>query len=297
MPRGQQNDRTALTLLALLNLTPEKKWSEISRPLMGVTPIMEWIRDNYKKNYAPNTRETIRRQSLHQMVEAGIIAPNPDDPERPTNSPNYCYQITEEFFSVLLTYNIKNWTSNIQDYTIKRPSLIEKYKKIRETARIPVALPSNEEFTLSPGSHSKLIEAIISSLRPRFARGSDVIYIGDTGGKTDFYKKETFERIGIFLDDHGKMPDVILIETNKKWLYLIEAVTSHGPVDPKRYFELQDLFGKISYGLIYISCFEDRSSFSKYVTDISWETEVWIADSPNHLIHFDGEKFLGPYDK
>ena len=156
-------------------------------------------------------------------------------------------------------------------------------------------MPDNEDFSLSPGSHSMLITEIISSFQPRFAKGTDVIYIGDTGGKTSYYKRDIFENIGIFLDDHGKMPDVILIDTNKKWLYLIEAVTSHGPVNPKRYYELQELFGKISYGLIYISCFEDRSSFSKYVSEISWETEVWISDSPSHLIHFDGEKFLGPF--
>jgi len=297
MPRAQLNDRTALTLLALLNLTPEKTWSEIERPLMGVTPIMDWIRDHYRKDYAPNTRETIRRQSLHQFLQSGIIESNPDDPERPTNSPYFCYQVTKEFYSALLAYNTYAWESNIQDFKKERPSLVDKYRRVREVARIPVELPEEENFTLSPGSHSKLIEKIISSLRPRFASDSDVIYIGDTGGKTDYYKKEIFESIGVFLDDHGKMPDVILIDTNKKWLYLIESVTSHGPVDPKRYIELRELFGQISYGLIYISCFEDRSTFSKYVTDISWETEVWIADSPDHLIHFDGENFLGPYEK
>lgn len=296
MPRAQLNDRTALTLLALLNLTPEKTWSVIERPILGVTPIMDWIRDHYKKDYAPNTRETIRRQSLHQFLQSGIIESNPDDPERPTNSPYFCYQVTKEFYSALLAYNTYAWESRIQDFKKERPSLVDKYRRIREVARIPVELPEEEYFTLSPGSHSKLIEEIISSLRPRFASGSDVIYIGDTGGKTDYYKKEIFESIGVYLDDHGKMPDVILIDTNKKWLYLIEAVTSHGPVDPKRYIELRELFGQISYGLIYISCFEDRSTFSKYVTEISWETEVWIADSPNHLIHFDGEKFLGPYN-
>jgi hypothetical protein len=35
---------------------------------------------------------------------------------------------------------------------------------------------------------------------------------------------------------------------------------------------------------------------SRYLGEIAWETEVWVADAPSHLIHFNGERFLGPYD-
>jgi hypothetical protein len=41
----------------------------------------------------------------------------------------------------------------------------------------------------------------------------------------------------------------------------------------------------------------DRRAMLKYLNDISWETEVWVADSPTHLIHFNGERFLGPYEE
>ena len=34
---------------------------------------------------------------------------------------------------------------------------------------------------------------------------------------------------------------------------------------------------------------------SVYLGEISWETDVWLADSPTHLIHFDGEKYLDPH--
>ena len=77
----------------------------------------------------------------------------------------------------------------------------------------------------------------------------------------------------------------------------MESVTSHGPVDPKRQNELAELFVGAQPGIIYVTAFPDRAVMGRYLSDISWETEVWCADAPSHLIHFDGERFLGPYDR
>ena len=108
MPRGQQNDRSALTLLAL-DLKPPGVWSRLERPLMGITPIMGYAREYYGREYAPNTRETFRRQTMHQFVEAGIALYNPDDPERPVNSPNACYQVSEEASGVMMAFGTGAW--------------------------------------------------------------------------------------------------------------------------------------------------------------------------------------------
>lgn len=93
MPRAQQNERSALALLALLDLPPGKAWSEAQDPLMGITPIMDWARKHYNKRYAPNTRETVRRQTMHQFVQAGVALYNPDQPGRPVISPHAVYRI------------------------------------------------------------------------------------------------------------------------------------------------------------------------------------------------------------
>jgi adenine-specific DNA-methyltransferase len=77
---------------------------------------------------------------------------------------------------------------------------------------------------------------------------------------------------------------------------LIEAVTSHGPVDIKRHNELKHLFRGSKAGLVFVTAFESRKAAFKYLTQIAWETEVWCADEPDHLIHFNGERFLGPYE-
>ena len=162
---------------------------------------------------------------------------------------------------------------------------------------IPVKVAKRREVALTPGVHSELIRDILESFAPRFAPGAEVIYVGDTGDKVGHFDEERLAGLGVTVDRHGKMPDVVLYFGKKKWLLLVEAVTSHGPMDAKRHNELADLFGRARAGLIYVTAFPDRRVMARYLTDISWETEVWCADAPSHLIHFDGERFLGPYER
>ena len=296
MPRAQQNERSALTLLALLNLKPSGRWDELNKPLMGITPIMDFCRDHYGKNYAPNTRETFRRQTMHQFVEAGIALYNPDKPDRAVNSPKACYQISEEAFQTLGAFGTKHWDTTLETYLRIKEPLANKYAKKREMQQIPLRVAEGTEIKLTPGDHSKLIKKIIRDFAPRFASGSEVIYVGDTGSKVGYFQKERLASLGVTVDRHGKMPDVVLYFSRKDWLVLIESVTSHGPVDAKRHNELAQLFSEAMPGLVYVTAFPDRSIMGKYLAEISWETEVWCSDAPTHLIHFNGARFLGPYE-
>lgn len=297
MPRGQHNERSALTLLAILNLKPEDDWADCERPLMGITPIMEFCRDNYGKEYAPNTRETFRRQTMHQFVDAAIAVYNPDKPDRPVNSPKACYQVAAEAFDVIITYGSDKWDAKLEEYLEQKETLAQRYAMEREMQMIPVEVAKGEEISLTPGAHSQLIKDIITEFAPRYAPGSEVIYVGDTGDKVGYFQKERLAEMGVEVDKHGKMPDVVLYFPEKDWLLLIESVTSHGPVDGKRHGELSTLFKNSKPGLVYVTAFPDRGIMSKYITEISWETEVWVAEAPTHMIHFNGERFLGPYEK
>lgn len=296
MPRAQLNERSALTFLALLNLHPDGAWLELEKPLIGVTPIMDWVRDVYGKEYAPNTRETFRRQTLHQFVDGGIALYNPDKPDRPVNSPKACYQISPELFDVLATYGTQEWENSIQNWLTGRETLAAQYAAVREMQLIPLTLDDGTLVKLSPGSHSQLIHDIVVEFGPRFAPGSQVIYLGDTGAKEDFFKKERLAELGVTVNRKGKLPDVVLYWPEKDWLLLIESVTSHGPVDGKRHRELQSLFKNSKPGLVFVTAFPDRRTMGKYLADISWETEVWVAEAPTHMIHFNGDRFLGPHD-
>lgn len=193
LPSQQQNERSALCLLALLNLTPEKIWSQAESPLMGITPIMSWAHNQYGKYYAPNSRETFRRQTMHQFCDAGIALYNPDKPDRAVNSPKAVYQIEPHVLTLLRTYGTKSWSSHLERYLADRTSLVERYAKEREQNRIPVRIAEDKEITLSPGVHSELIRDIIEDFAERFAPNSILIYAGDTEKNGDILMKNVLK--------------------------------------------------------------------------------------------------------
>ncbi len=295
LPKAQQNERSALSLLALLDLRPNRKWSQASDPLMGITPIMDWIRDHYDKKYAPNTRETIRRQTMHQFVDAGLALYNPDDPKRPVNSPAVVYQIEPSALKLIRSYGTASWHDKLTSYLSKKQTLAARYAKARQQNLVPVKIASGKPIKLSPGEHSELIRAIIEDFAARFVPGAVLIYAGDTGEKWGYFDSPLLADLGVAIETHGKMPDVVLHYPKRNWLILVESVTSHGPVDGKRHAELAKLFQDSQAGIVYVTAFPNRAVMGRYLSEIAWETEVWVADAPSHLIHFNGERFLGPY--
>ena len=295
MPKAQQNERSALCLLALMNLRPNSSWSGATAPLIGITPVMDWLREHYDKSYAPNTRETIRRQSMHQFVAAGIALYNPDEPGRAVNSPHAVYQISPATLALLKTFGGSVWKKSLEEYLESGATLSARYAQHREMKLIPVKINDKASIKLSPGAHSELIGAIVEHFAPRFLPGAELIYVGDTGDKTGYFDKKRLAALGVEVDSHGKFPDVVFYFTEKNWLVLVESVTSHGPVDGKRHAELATLFSGFENGIVFVTAFPTRKVMAKYLADISWETEVWCAEAPTHLIHFNGERFLGPY--
>lgn len=295
LPRAQINERTAYCLLALLNITPDKAWGEAGSPLVGITPMMDFAREYYGKDYAPNTRETFRRFSMHQMVQAGIALYNPDMPDRPTNSPKSVYQISPAALDVIKTYGSRDWTGKLSAFKSMASTLTAQYAKERLMDMVKVKIRKDLQVSLSPGKHNELIRAIIEDMAPRFIPGSTLVYIGDTGEKWGFFDDALSARLGFSVEVHGKMPDVILWQEEKNWLVLVESVTSHGPVDSKRYIELSELFSSVHADKVFISAFPDKRTFARFASDVAWETEVWVSDNPTHMVHFNGDKFIGPY--
>ena len=295
LPAEQRNERAALTLLALLNLAPHKAWAAADDPLRGVTPIMEFVAKHYGKKWAPNTRETVRRFTLHQFEQAGLVVANPDQPDRPTNSPKYCYQIEPRALAVICKFRTPEWERSLRQYLADARTLAQRYAQARDMQRIPLDLARGVTIRLSPGGQNNLIKKIINEFCPRFTPGGKPVYVGDTGKKWAYFDAAYLRSLGVTVEEHGKMPDVVVHFTKENWLVLIEAVTSHGPVNPKRLTELKALFAGSKAGLVFVTAFLNRRGLLKYLADIAWETEVWVADAPDHMIHFNGERFLGPY--
>lgn len=297
LPKAQQNKRSALCLLALCNMMPDQAWSQAQAPYMGITPIMDWVKEYYDITYAPNTRETFRRQTMHQFVAAGLAVYNPDKPTRAVNSPKAVYQISPEALALIRLYGTSDWKNALSNFLEHNESLAEHYAHERKRVMVPVSLADGKKIELSPGAHSELIKAIVEAFAPCFAPGSELVYVGDTGNKWGYFNESLLTSLGITVDSHGKMPDVVFYDSQRNWLLLVESVTSHGPVDGKRHDELAELFSHAKPGLVFVTAFPNRSVMARYVGEIAWETEVWVADAPSHLIHFNGERFLGPYQK
>lgn len=295
-PRQQQNERSALTLLSLLGLKPNDTWGNSIDPLMGITPMMEFFTKYYAKEYAPNTRETVRRQTVHQFAQAALIVPNPDKPSRPTNSPKAVYQIEPSALKLLREFGKPSWDTHLSKYLQTVKTLKRLYARERDKRRIPVKLADGQEIRLSPGGQNVLVKKIIDDFCQFFTPGGQIVYVSDTQTKWAYFNPDLLRTLGVEVEEHGKMPDVVVYHTEKNWLVLIEVVTSHGPVNPKRRQELKELFAGSKVGIVYVTAFLERRTMMKYLNDISWETEVWIAESPTHLIHFNGERFLGPYE-
>ena len=304
LPKAQCNDRSGWVFLALAHVTPSDSWQDASAPLLPTVNIMEFIRNEYGMDYKPNSRETIRRQTLHQFEQARIVDRNRDNPSRPTNSKDNNYSLNQLILDILAEYPDGDWPAKVQDYKDAVTELTALYERTLERNKIPITLPNGDAIKLSPGKHNQLHADIVHEFSSRFV-GVDgrLLYLGDTassrneGGKLMFLEADYLESLGVPPMSHDKLPDVVVYDEEREWLFLIEAVTSHGPISPKRWIELEEAFKDCKVGLVYITAFPDRAEFRKNATDIAWETEVWIADNPDHMIHFNGDRFLGPYEK
>lgn len=258
---------------------------------------MDFAKEVWAKNYAPNTRETFRRQVLHQFVQANLAEYNPFEPHLATNSPRAHYAISDAALEAVQAFGTPKWKAAAAQFSAQFGQLQKRYAAARDHEKVPVTLPDGKTLLLSPGKHNEVQRAIIEEFAARFAPGSQLLYVGDTDQKDLVMDKEVLEKIGIPITQHDKLPDVVLYSEKKNWIYLIEAVTSHGPVSPKRIVELEKLLAKCTAGQVYVSAFPDMSEFKKHAPNIAWETEVWLADMPGHLIHFNGDKFFGPRKK
>ena len=288
MPAKQQSTLCCLTLLAMAKLHKRTSWSKATNEWMRIHDVITFIRVYYGINYAENSRETFRKQAMHPFRMASLI----EDNGLATNSPNYRYRITDEFLAVMKEMG-KRKNKALNHFMTNHDNLTEIYASKKKMQKMPVRI-NNLDFTFSPGKHNKLQKAIIEEFAPRFAPGSECLYVGDTIRKDMVKNKEKLSQLGFEITLHDKMPDVVLYREDKHWIYFVESVTSVGPMDPKRIIEIESMTGNVTAGKIYVTAFLDFATFRKFSGQLAWETEVWIADMPDHMIHLNGDKFLGP---
>ncbi|MBE6070117.1 MAG: restriction endonuclease, partial [Clostridium lundense] len=285
----QQSDMCCYTLLAMAGLKKRDKWADATNGWIRIHDVIAFTRDNYGVAYAENSRETIRKQAMHHFRNAAFI----EDNGKATNSPNYRYRLTDEMLALIRSYGGEGWNNELANFLSKHESLIELYSSKRDFNRIPVKI-NGVDFTFSTGKHNQLQKAIIEEFAPRFAPNTECLYVGDTTEKDLVKNADKLSELGFKITLHDKMPDVVLYSDEKDWLFFVESVTSVGPMDPKRVKEIEDMTRNVKAGKIYVTAFLDFKTYKKFSDSLAWETEAWIADMPDHMIHLNGDKFLGP---
>lgn len=289
VPVKQQSDLCCYVLLAMASIGKRDKWELATNEWIRIHDIIAYTKQIYGVTYAENSRETFRKQAMHHFRNAAFI----EDNGMATNSPNYRYRLTDEMLSLLKSFGTALWTDRLTSFLQNHESLVQIYTSKRAMQKMPVQI-SGEDFTFSPGKHNELQKAIIEEFAPRFAPNCECLYVGDTTEKDLVKNVDKLNGLGFEITLHDKMPDVVLYSEEKNWLYFIESVTSVGPMEPKRIKEIEEMTVGVKAGKIYVTAFLDFKTFKKFSESLAWETEVWIADMPDHMIHLNGDKFLGP---
>ena len=289
MPKAQQADICCYVILAMAGIKPDMQWKEATNEWIRIHDIIQFANSYYGTTYAENSRETFRKQALHHFRTAALV----EDNGKATNSPNYRYRLTKETFQLLRVRDTIEWEVSLRRFQHYHPSLVETYASKRKMIMMPVKI-NGQDFSFSPGKHNELQKAIIEEFAPRFAPDSECLYVGDTIEKDLVKNVEKLTKLGFEITLHDKMPDVVLYREDKDWLYFVESVTSVGPMDPKRILEITEMTKDVTAGKIFVTAFPDFKTYKKFSEKLAWETEVWIAEMPEHMIHLDGDKFLGP---
>ncbi len=289
VPAKQQTDLCCFALLAMANIKEQDSWLSATNEWIRIHDIIAYTKEFYGVTYAENSRETFRKKAIHHFRNAAFI----EDNGEATNSPNYRYRLTDEMLSLIHSYRTENWGLEKLEFLSSHETLMDIYASKRTMRKMPVRI-NGENFTFSPGKHNELQKAIIEEFAPRFAPDSECLYVGDTTEKDLVKNVEKLRELGFAITLHDKMPDVVLYLEEKNWLFFIESVTSVGPMEPKRIREIEEMTESVTAGKIYVTAFLDFKTFKRFSESLAWETEVWIADMPDHMIHLNGDKFLGP---
>ncbi len=289
MPKAQQADICCYVILAMAGIKPNMSWSEATNDWIRIHDIIQFANIYYGATYAENSRETFRKQALHRFRTAALV----EDNGKATNSPNYRYRLTDETLQLLKAVGTKQEQTELNRFLAYHEKLMDIYASKKKMTMMPVKI-NGLDFSLSAGKHNELQKAIIEEFAPRFAPNSECLYVGDTIEKDLVKNVDKLEKLGFEITLHDKMPDVVLYREDKDWIYFVESVTSVGPMDPKRILEIEEMTKDVKAGKVYVTAFLDFKTYKRFSENLAWETEVWIAEMPEHMIHLNGDRFMGP---
>jgi len=296
-PRGLE--MMAMAFLAVADVGSSSEWpflkTQNDRRSLKTRDIITYINTHFQDSISSGSYDDIRRKHLKLSVLAGVIVPT--SPNAARNDPQRGYAIADEFGALARLVPDGNYHQLLADRVAASGSLAERLNAARHLDMIPIITPEGVEIDLTLGVHNELQRAVVEQFLPRFGYEAELLYLGDTANKLLWLQQDKLTALHFFELNHGELPDIVAYSRRKNWLFLIEAVYSSGPISPTRLLQLQTLCRDCTAETVFVTAFLDRAAFRRFSSEIAWETEVWMAAEPDHLIHFDGEKFLGPYQK
>ncbi len=296
----RRKEKMAKAFLAVAAMKPGMQWSEAKsetdKHRLRSRDVIRWMNDHFGEAIADSSYDDIRRKDLILPVEAGVVLKASENLDAKTNDGTRAYAMSPECAAVMRLYKTPRWDKVLKNLMSNRKSLIETLSRKRGLARIPLTI-GDQTFSLSAGAHNIVQKAVVEHFLELFGCGAEVLYLGDTEKKNLFHREAELTKLGFFDLAHDKLPDIVAYSKKKNWLFLIEAVDTSNPITELRKAKFEEITAKCKADIVYVTAFADRATFRKFAKDIAWETEVWIANNPEHMVHFNGDKFLGPYAK
>lgn len=287
-------EKMAMALLAVANIKNSfiEAMSSKDFHFLKTRDIIDFENKYFGENISSGSYDDIRRKDLILLVASDIVINSASIEAKATNNPTRGYGLNPLFSELIKKYNTIEWENSLKDFNTKIRSLREELARNRELQTLPVTLPSGLQLGFSAGEHNVLQKEIIEVFLSKFGFDPQILYVGDTTDKFLYKDEKKLKEIKCFDLEHDELPDIIAYSSSKNLLFLIEAVHSAGTMSEIRVKKLKNQLRECTLDIVFVTAFLTKKDFKKWILEIAWETEVWIAENPEHMIHFNGYKFL-----
>lgn len=300
MPANLTNPRSVMTLVALAEISPGVKWRNASEAYHGTHHILKFINTHFPNKagldsspYAENSRETFRKYNIKPWISAGILEAKAG---LATNDKDNSYRFSSYFASLIRSYGSEQWNERLEDYKATHMSYAEYLKQTKTVERDYIMEYEGNYIALSKSEHNKLQKKILEQLVPLVSKGKpELLYIGDAADRSLLQENDRLDELGIHvLSQSGNLPDIIIYDSQENCVIFIEAYHSTGPFTLDRVNAIKALCHcREGMEAAFITAFDTTTKMLKHYKEVAWDTEIWSADEPTHLVHKNGDKFIG----
>ena len=296
----RQKEKMAMALLAVGDVKTSSGWRRIKDSnndyALTTRAMISFYNAHLGDNVSSGSYDDVRRKDLARLTQATIVINS--KPAANNSNPTRGYKINAEYSRIIRNYGQRDWFEQVALFNRSHPTYEERISQRRNIPKLKVTTPDGREIELKDGEHNSIQKQIIEEFLPRFGREATVLYCGDSDNKYGIiFEEEQLAALGFADLKQGKLPDVVAYSPSENWIYMIEAYHTSNPITPERKYELEQLMGRGAEHAVFVTAFENSSAYRSCPEDLAWETEVWIATDPDHMIHRNGHRFMGPYTR